>query len=136
MPLQPKWEPKFPTFADEERAVHRAGPVEDVTAPDGSDGSVPWVEAPATSHLWGFRYFDAREHRFLRRFFGGKSHLDLRFRPSGKGTAHSDYRYEFADPEEGERVFAALKASARPWSEVGRPELIGGKVPYHPIARG
>jgi hypothetical protein len=105
-----------------------------VADPTDTGGSpVGWERAPDSSHLWGFRFWDAREHRFLKTLFGGESHLEVRFKPSGKKATYSDYRYVFADPDHGRRVFEAMKAADHP-GQVVHSELIGGNVPYYPVS--
>lgn len=125
------WEPLFPAFADTEAAKGRSSGVTDPADTGGS--SVTWERAPDSSHLYGFRYWDSRQHRFLKLMFGGQSHLEVRFKPSGKKATYSDYRYIFDDPEQGKRVFDAMKAAEHP-GEVVHRELILAGVTYHPVS--
>lgn len=126
-----QWEPLFPAFADTDRAQGRSS---GVAEPEGHrDGGAEWVRAPDSSHLWGFRFFDARQLKFLRTLFGGESHLEVRFKPSGKKATFSDYRYVFRDAAEGERVFEAMKAADHP-GEVVHAELKLKGVTYYPVA--
>lgn len=126
-----EWEPLYPAFADTGRAAGRSSGVSDPTDTGGS--SVEWVRSPDTSHTWGFRYWDAREHRFLRLLFPGESHLEVRFKPSGRKTTYSDYRYVFADPAQGERVFKLMQEADHP-GEVVHKELIQAGIPYYPVS--
>ncbi len=125
------WEPLYPAFADVPRSEGRSSGVSDPTDAGGS--SVEWVRSPGTSHTWGFRYWDAREHKFLKLLFGGESHLEVRFKPSGKKTTYSDYRYVFTDPANGQRVFEVMKAADHPGVVVNE-ELIRAGIPYYPVS--
>lgn len=126
------WQPQFPAFADVPRSEGRSGPVADPASHE--DGGAEWVQAPASSHLWGYRFFDARKLKFLKLLFGGESHLEIRFKPSGRQTAYTTYRYVFKDAAEGERVFERLKAAPQP-GKVVHADLIGGGVTYYPVER-
>lgn len=130
---QDMWTPKFPEAAlDYEGAVGDA-----ITDPEHQTGggSVPWTKAPGDSHLWGFRFHDARAIRFLRRFRGNVSLLTVRFKPpaNNPGKGISEYEYEFADHEAGAAVFRAMVGHPDP-GEVVHAELIKKGVPYRKLA--
>ncbi len=114
------WEPKFP-----DHAVEREGPLDD--SPDTS-GSEPWTEAPASSHVARFAYYDARKHRFLRTLLGGVSQLKVHFKATAT-KPETGYTYEFKDAADGERVFAMMVAAEHP-GEVIHRELILRRIPY------
>lgn len=126
---QDMWTPKFPEAAlNYEGAVGDA--IQDPTTQTGG-GSVPWTEAPADSHLWGFRFHDARDSSFLRKFRGNVSILSVRFKPpaNNPGKGISEYEYEFTDPATGAAVFAAMAGHPDP-GELVHSELIRKGVPY------
>lgn len=83
-----------------------------------------WVYAPASSHLSRFMLVeDDKEARLLVVFRG----------PGGQGEV-SEYVYTFPSQEEGARVFALLRSSPHPYSEVLRPMVIAAGIPYSPRA--
>jgi len=130
---QDMWTPKYPDFAlDYEGAVGDA--IQDPATETGG-GSVPWTEAPADSHLWGFRFHDARTNSFLRRFRGGVSLLTVRFKPpeNNPGKGISEYEYEFANHEQGQAVFLAMANHPDP-GELVHSELRKKGVPYRKLA--
>lgn len=129
---QDTWDPKFPDFAlDREGAV--GAPIQDPDRETGG-GSVPWTLAPADSHLWGFRFHDARQISFLRKFRGNVSLLTVRFKPpkTDPGKGFSECEYEFADHETGAAVFRAMANHSDP-GELVHSELIRKGVPYRKV---
>ncbi len=89
-----------------------------------------WERAPATSHIWGWRFTDARKVGVLK--FGapeiaGRSQLQVRFRDkSGKIT--SQYTYFFANHDEGEAYLQKMRGAAHPGHII--QELIAAQIPY------
>src|SRR4051812_19300903 len=79
---------------------------------------LPWDRAPGDSHLWGFRFYDARQFSFLRRFgpddTRGTSQLQVRFKHPKTGQPTSEYWYFFSDHDRGAEFYAAMKAAAHP----------------------
>lgn len=114
-----KWDPLFPDVAEP-----APGGVPDEFDESGAE---PWHDAPASSHLEQFRYWDARKHSFLRRFLGGRSELQVRYRAS-KTQPPAQYTYFFTDHEQGLRIFELMKAADSPGT-IEAAE-IRGKVPY------
>lgn len=103
----------------------------DPNAPDGSN--VAWESAPATSHLWGWKYVDIRTSSFLRKFpgrLGAVSILTVRFRGKGGRGIAAEYQYGFADPDAGQAIVEALRASPHPHGQVLHPRVIKAGVPY------
>ena len=130
MTNQDTWTPKFPDFAlDKEGAV--GAPIQDPNSQSGG-GSVEWVSAPPDSHLHSFRFHDARQIAFLRKFRGNVSILTVRFNPpkTNPGKGISEYEYEFADHAQGERVFREMCGMAHPGEMI--QELIRLRIPYRP----
>jgi hypothetical protein len=99
-------------------------------------GGIPWEEAPATSHCHSWRYYDTREHRFLKRFPSatgrGRSELHVRFKNEDGSPPH--YVYFFDSPEAGKTILEKLQGSPHPFKEVVHGLLIKGKVPYTKVA--
>lgn len=106
----------------------------------GSDGSnEPYTFAPATSHLYAFKYQDIRkpQYSFLRKFgtvFSAKlgenvSILTVIFR-NNKGGSGARYAYGFSDHDLGQEIFNALASSAHPYSEVLLPRVRLAGIPY------
>lgn len=130
MPTAAKWSPKYEEFAVDEQTYGRT--LEQDPGLEGTDsyGKEPWTISPATSHTEAFRYFDNRmpAHRWLKRI-GQPSELQVRFKATPTEPAKM-YGYFFTDAEKGKAIFEAMAAAAHPWSEVGYPELVEGKVPY------
>lgn len=86
-----------------------------------------WTPAPATSHIWGFRYYDARDPRFG--LAEGRSQLQVRFREKGGGVS-ATYAYFFSSPEAGALIYDKLAGSAHPYGEVLHPLVIRPGAPY------
>jgi hypothetical protein len=136
-----EWEPKYPEFAIQDgNPIDRGIADADTVAEDGGE---LWYMAPdfgpddlRTSHLWGFRFFAASKHKFLRTLNNGESHLFVRFRPSGRQTSYSEYQYTFAKGQEsvGQAVFESMKGHPDP-GELVHSELIDKAVPYKPVRR-
>ena len=106
---------------------------EHVAPEETGGGDVPWTEAPASSHLWGFRYYDIRKFPALRKFpgkLGARSLLYARFRgKKGKGIK-TEVAYGFDDPDKGQSIFDALAASGRPYSAVLLPRVRNAGIPF------
>lgn len=87
--------------------------------PEGrfSRGGIPWEQPPHSSHIWGFRLYDAAEHGL------GQSQLFVRFKTKGGAGIGAEYMY-YLGVEEGRAVFAAMRASPHPYGEVLRPRVI------------
>jgi hypothetical protein len=133
------WEPAY-DFG--EKKDHPIDP-----APTGDDAE-RWVEAPASSHCWGFRFIDARgasgESRFQRKFgslresgrgYGkGESLVFVRFRTKDGSGIEAEYQYRFADHEAGKTVFDNLCSSPHPYADVVLPKLIKAGVPYSRVS--
>ena len=117
----PSWEPSLGF------GIGRETP----TDAEPSDTGLPWDRAPADSHLWGFRFYDARKFSFLRRFgpdvTRGMSQLQVRFKDA-RGNPRSEYVYFFSDHDAGAGFFARMAAAASP-GEVVR-DLIAAGIPY------
>jgi len=96
-------------------------------------GNVEWEYAPATSHVHSWRFFDVRQHAFLRRFPGaigqGRSELEVRFKDKF-GGATDTYVYFFQSPDAGQEILRKLRGSPHPHREVIRALLINGGIPY------
>lgn len=96
-------------------------------------GSVPWEAAPATSHILRWRWYDAKQHKFLTKFPGatgqGRSELHVQFKDK-QGGASSVYAYYFATPEAGATVVQKLRSSSHPYGEVLTPYVIRAGIPY------
>ena len=124
---QREWEPSLPW------GVPRDTPPD--AAPDRS-GAVPWADAPPASHLYRFRYWDARDWPLIRKYgdFAGKSQLHVTFKEKD-GSEGPEYWYFFADPDAGRAVFDKLAASPHPYSEVLLPLVIRAGVPYRRQSR-
>lgn len=109
----------------------------DIPEADGSN--VPWETAPATSHVWGWKYVPLAATGFFRRatlWFGeGYSHLFVRFRNKTGGIA-AEYVYGFKTREAGQAVLEKLRGSGHPYAEVVRPLLINAGVVYTALSRG
>ena len=90
-------------------------------------GGIAWQAAPDTSHTYAFRYYDAREHAFLRKFPGatgqGRSELHVKFRLKD-GSAGPTYAYFFDSPDAGWEIFRKMQSSPHPYGEVLYP-LVG-----------
>lgn len=147
-----RWDPKYPEFASDRRAVP-AEPLSDadVAADEATSQlgrGVPWTRTadlpeddPNYSHVWGFRWVDlaAPESGFKyigRRLTSAKNlpvMLFVRFkaRTSAKGKHYpmTEYKYTFKEPGEAERIYDLMAATDHPgvvvWSE-----LIRKGVPY------
>lgn len=127
----PKWDPKFPEFSrNPNQGSDREGELTPLQTGE-SDGTLPWTPAPSDSHLEGFRLYDAEDEtvgRFIRRFLGGESSIQIRFRPSGKrGT--TEYHYFFSDAKQARQVFEQLVNSANP-GEIVHSVLIAQGIRY------
>ena len=92
---------------------------------------LPWDQAPADSHLWGFRFYDARKFNFVRRWgpeeTRGQSQLHVRFK-SESGRPMSEYWYYFTDHDAGADYYARMKAAESPGEII--QELIAARVTY------
>ena len=101
--------------------------------PAEQDGSnVPWERAPATSHIWGWKWMTLREFPFLRRFpgrLGAVNTLLVRFK-NKSGNVAAEYSYGFADETAGASIVAALRSSPHPYAEVLLPRVVTAGVPY------
>jgi hypothetical protein len=124
--MNPTWTPAL------EFGIPKESPLD--TEPD--ERGLPWVMAPADSHLWGFRFYDARKFSFLRKFGAdvtrGKSQLEVRFKDA-KGRLASEYTYYFDDHDRGLEFFEAMRSAAHPGEVV--QELIRQRVPYRKQAQ-
>jgi hypothetical protein len=116
------WNPSLPG------GVPRDTPLD--TSP--SETGLPWDRAPSDSHLWGFRFYDARKYSFLRRFgpsdLRGKSQLQVRFKDPKTGQPKSEYVYYFDNHDQGRAYFERMKAHSSPGEVV--QELIAAAIPY------
>lgn len=118
------WEPSRPN------GVPRDTPLSEAPS---TTGDVEWVHPPSTSHIARFRYYDARESSFLRRFGdqGGASQLHVVFRDADTGGDGPEYWYFFADAAAGAAVAEAMTGHPHPYGGVLYPEVIEpNRVPY------
>lgn len=101
--------------------------------PAEQDGSnIPWERAPATSHIWGWKWLPLRSSSFNRKFPGrlGRTNiLYVRFKNKTGGVA-AEYSYGFADEATGLSIVEALRSSPHPYAEVLRPRVVTAGVPY------
>lgn len=116
-----QWVPKFPDIARDLRDRQLSDA--ERTA-DESDPS--WLPAPASSHLHGFRFDDARASRVLR--IGGYSYIRVRFKDPKSGGVASRYTYSFADPGAAADWWGRLSTAAQPGKVVN--EMILAGIPY------
>lgn len=118
------WTPRDPQGVARETPLNEAA---------DETGDVPWEHAPPTSHISRFRFWDAREHKFIRKFGqqGGASQLHVVFRDEKLGGEGPEYWYFFADANAGANIFAKMQGSPHPYGEVLHPFVIKPKViPY------
>lgn len=132
----PKWQPKFPGFARQpNQGTQREGELAPLQTGE-SDGTMEWVDAPADSHVHSFRLYstdDARVRRFLNRFLGGESSVQIRFKPSPGRPQITEYHYFFATAKEAESVFEQLVMASHP-GEVVHRSLIQAGVRYKRVS--
>ena len=105
--------------------------------PSEVTGTMEMTLAPSTSGLYGFRYYDAREHGLLRKFGPqrGKSQLQIIFRHKKTGGRGPDYFYYFTDHDLGESLFEELSESAHPFEDVFLPKIRDNPgIPYTKVA--
>ena len=91
----------------------------------GHGGNVAWFESPGTSHVWGWKFLDAR----LSPEIGSASLLIVRFRTKSGGPGGGG-EYSFADPDAGQAISDAMIASPHPYGQILYPKVIKGGVPY------
>jgi hypothetical protein len=128
-PTGPQWQPKFPGFS---RPPNKGSQREGELSPLSASGDILWVPAPPTSHLEGFRLYDADDEKiggFIRKFLGGESSIQIRFKPSGKQTSATEYHYYFSDAKEARGVFQQLVEAEHP-GEIVHHVLIAQGVRY------
>lgn len=91
---------------------------------------VAWEQAPATSHLWGWRYLDIRVYDTSQyeSQVGTASVLLVRFRDPKTGGYTSEYAYGYAHGDEGGAILESLRAAAHPYSGVLLPKVIRAGV--------
>ncbi|CAN5418318.1 hypothetical protein BH11PLA2_BH11PLA2_32470 [soil metagenome] len=127
---RPRWEPKFPGFA-EQTPTETLEPFDERKALDNN--SVPWQPAPATSHLLAFRYFPrSKMTNFGRDVIAGEqankaplpqgqtrvqvranSVIMIRFKPSGRRGV-TEYHYYYPDENESDNVWKLLTEAEHP----------------------
>ncbi len=133
-PGRGEWIAKFPGFAvDDGRKLD---------SPDSNAGTTGWVDAPATSHVHSFTFFDARTVKGPRQIVAwaylhsplvaGRSVLGVKFKPTER-VGITWYQYFFIDHVKGQDIFQAMSIAAHPWGEVGYPRLVEGGIPYRRV---
>lgn len=115
----------------------RPKPDQPLTAGPSTTGDVPWEDAPTTSHIARFRFSDASESSFLRRFGeeSGASQLSVVFKDEKSGGDGPEYVYFFADATAGRALLEKLRGSPHPYGEVLYPLVIQAGVPYRRVSR-
>lgn len=117
---QQTWTPTYPDFALHQPVIgERSDPFQ----------SVPWIDAPADSHLLKFRYVAASAMaRSDAARLGYMSFLYVVFKATDK-AAETEYSYQFANESDGSNVLAKMVGHPDPgeivWSDLRRK-----KVPY------
>lgn len=94
--------------------------------------NLPWFAAPAGSHIWGWKFFDARIYANTAALssLGPVSLLLVRFRNKDGGPSKDAYFYGFADPAAGQAISDALEASDHPYGAVLNPRVKKAGIPY------
>lgn len=86
-----------------------------------------WFEAPATSHVATFRYYEVPSLSALDMSLGGERYqLQVYFKNSARG-----YRYFFQNRQEAMLVFDEMRRSMRPYGEVLYPKVIRPGIPFN-----
>lgn len=98
---------------------------------DLDQSNLPWFAAPEGSHIWGWKFFDARIYANTAALssLGPVSLLLVRFRTKQGGPGAAGF-YGFADAAQGQAISDALEASAHPYGEILYPRVIKAGVPY------
>lgn len=93
--------------------------------------NLPWFAAPAASHIWGWKFFDARIYANTADLtsLGPVSLLLVRFRNKDGSPGNAGF-YGFADAAAGQAISDALEASGHPYGEILYPRVIKGGAPY------
>jgi hypothetical protein len=93
--------------------------------------NLPWFAAPATSHIWGWKFFDARVYANTADLtsLGPVSLLLVRFRDKA-GAPGDAYFYGFSDAAAGQAISDAMEDSDHPYSAVFYPRVRKAGIPY------
>lgn len=94
--------------------------------------NLPWFAAPAASHIWGWKFFDARIYGNTASLtsLGPVSLLLVRFREKSGGPSKDAYFYGFANHDAGQAISDAMERSEHPYGQVLNPRVKKAGIPY------